>query len=396
MDTPVVLFGAFDRHNLGDLLFPHIAQAMLGDVPVRFAGLATRDLREFGGHRVEAIGELIAGWRGEPPTLWHVGGETLTCSAFEAAVMLLDAGEVPPLLAHFAAHPGERAAWARRCTGVDSPAPYVLSRRDWPAVRTVVHSGVGGVDLEHVDAPLRDAVLARLHEADRLLVRDIRTQAVLRRHGLDADLVPDPAVLLAELFGSRIERHGRTGEPAAVRAAFPGGYLAVQCSAAFADDATLGLLAAALARVQAGRGLGLALLRAGAAPWHDDLAVLRRLASSLPTESTRVIATLDIWDLCALIAGSVATIGSSLHARIVATAFARPGVSLHPDRSAGRIRKTDAWIETWEPKAAATAATPDQLDAALQAALGAEPAALHAQARALVQRCRDGFASLRA
>ncbi|MGD9835697.1 MAG: polysaccharide pyruvyl transferase family protein [Piscinibacter sp.] len=396
MDTPVVLFGAFDRHNLGDLMFPHIAQAMLGDVLVRFAGLAARDLRDVGGHRVEAIGELIAGWGDGPATLVHVGGETLTCPAFEAAVMLLDARELPPLLAHFAAQPEERAAWARRCTGVDSPAPYVLSRRDWPGLGRVVHAGVGGVDLDRIDAPLRDAVLARLREADAIAVRDLRTQAALRRHGLDAALMPDPAVLVAELFGPRIARHGCDGEPAAVRAAFPRGYLAVQCSALFADDATLDSLAAALARVQADRGLGVVLLRAGAAPWHDDLAVLRRLAARLEATSTRLAGTLDIWDLCALIAGSVATIGSSLHARIVAGACGRPCVSLQPSGDVERIRKIDAWVETWEPTAAFPVTTPGRLGAALHTALDADPAALREQARNLAQRCRDGFAALRA
>ncbi len=396
MDTPVVLFGAFDRHNLGDLLFPHIAQAMLGDVPIRFAGLAARDLRSVGGHRVEAIGELIAGWGAGPATLMHVGGETLTCTAFEAAAMLLDARELPPLLAHFAAHPEERATWARRRTGVDSPVPYVLSRRDWPGLGKAVHAGVGGVDLDRIDAPQRDAVLVRLREADAIAVRDLRTQAALRGHGIDSALMPDPAVLVAELFGPRIAGHGRAGEPAALLAAFPRGYLAVQCSAVFADDATLADLAAALARLQADHGLGVVLLRAGAAPWHDDLAVLQRLAGRLDAACTRVAGTLDIWDLCALIAGSVATIGSSLHARIVAGAFGRPCVSLQPAGAVERIRKIDAWVETWEPTAAATVATPDRLSAALHAALDADPVTLHEQAHSLAQRCRDGFAALRA
>ena len=67
------------------------------------------------------------------------------------------------------------------------------------------------------------------------------------RHGIAAALMPDPVVLVAELFGTRIAEHARHGEPAALRAAFPAGYLAVQCSAVFGDDATLDALAAQLA-----------------------------------------------------------------------------------------------------------------------------------------------------
>lgn len=51
MRTPVVLFGAFDRHNLGDLLFAHIAAALLPGKDLIHAGLAERDLRALGGMR---------------------------------------------------------------------------------------------------------------------------------------------------------------------------------------------------------------------------------------------------------------------------------------------------------------------------------------------------------
>jgi len=49
---PIILFGAFDRHNLGDLLFPHIAGALLPGTDLFHAGLARRDLRPHGGHAV--------------------------------------------------------------------------------------------------------------------------------------------------------------------------------------------------------------------------------------------------------------------------------------------------------------------------------------------------------
>ena len=52
IQPPLVLFGAFDRHNFGDLLFPHLMTALLPGRDFQFAGLAARDLRAFGGHRV--------------------------------------------------------------------------------------------------------------------------------------------------------------------------------------------------------------------------------------------------------------------------------------------------------------------------------------------------------
>jgi hypothetical protein len=61
--APVILFGAFDRHNFGDLLFPHVTLAMLGkDEPV-FAGLAVCDLCSHGGHRIQSITDLARKYR---------------------------------------------------------------------------------------------------------------------------------------------------------------------------------------------------------------------------------------------------------------------------------------------------------------------------------------------
>lgn len=394
MDTPLVLFGAFDRHNLGDLLFPHIAQALLGDTPLHFAGLAARDLRGVGGHRVEAIGALMAGWGDRPAALLHVGGETLTCGAFEAAVMLLDAAEVPATVQRLEARADERAAWLQRMLGRSALAPYVLSRRDWPALRRVAHAAVGGVDLEHIDPARRDAVLGRLREAEALAVRDLRTRDALARHGIAAALMPDPAALVAELFGPRIAGHAARGEPAALRAAFPAGYLAVQCSAVFGDDATLDALGAQLARCAADSGLGLVLLRAGAAPWHDDPAVLRRLARRLPPGAVRVADSLDAWDLCALLAGSRAVAASSLHGRIVAAAFGLPRISLQPLAPAQRIGKLDAWVQAWEPERPGSVVTPSGLSGALARALREPHAARAETARRLASLCRSGYAAL--
>ncbi|MBZ0144564.1 MAG: hypothetical protein K8F56_13375, partial [Rhodocyclaceae bacterium] len=95
---------------------------------------------------------------------------------------------------------------------------------------------------------------------------------------------------------------------------------AVQFAAALGDDATLARLAEGLAPVTAGRGI--VFFRAGAAPWHDDLAVYRQAAARLP--GARLFASLDIWDLCALVASSAGFAGNSLHGRIVAEAFGVP------------------------------------------------------------------------
>jgi len=305
VNPPPVFFGAFDRHNLGDILLAHMAAAEIGDGA--FAGLAARDLTAWGGQRVSPLDSFTT-----PLTLIHVGGELLDCDAAQAAYML---GEPQP-------------RWRRQ-------APYVVAGHELPPGSQVEFRAVGGVELADRDAAFRDEVAAALREAHSLSVRDRTTQALLAAAGVDATLVPDPVTRIDKLFGARIRARIQRSDS----------YLAVQFAAECGDDATLAAFARGLERI----GLPVVLFRAGAAPWHDALEPYRRLAarSALPMQ---LFEALDVWDICALIAGSRGYIGTSLHGRLVAESFAVPALSL--ERKAGAAKKLRAYLATWSPEQA--------------------------------------------
>lgn len=392
MAQPLILFGAFDRHNFGDLLFPHVAAALLPGRELVFAGLAQRDLRAQGGHAVQALAPLAAHWARGPATLIHVGGEILTCSAWQAAVMLLPPQDVQPTLAYLAARPQEQTAWAQRMVGSAALAPYTLTRALFPTLARVAYLAVGGVALNDCAPALRAEVLANLQAADAVSVRDVQTQAQLAAAGLTARLLPDPAVMVAELFDGEIRRHAADGEVAHVLRSFPQGYLAVQFSADFGDDATLAQIAAQLDRLAATTGFGIVLFRAGAAPWHDDLAGLQRVAALMQVAGVQVFESLHLWDICALIAHSRGYCGSSLHGRIVAMAYALPRLSLRPPQATGLLSKHDAFAATWED-----AKTPGTVDvngiaSGMQQALA--PTQRQHTAQRLVMLYRQGFDAL--
>jgi hypothetical protein len=391
---PVILFGAFDRHNFGDLLFPHVASALLPGQELVCAGLAERDLRRHGGHRVVALTRLALG-AGDPPCgLVHVGGEILDCSAWQAAVMLLPPGEAPSAIAYLEARPDERQAWVQTLLGRAALAPYVVSRRTHPALTRVVHAGVGGVGLDRADPALRAEVLAHLQAADAVGVRDRSTLGHLAAAALVARLMPDPAVTVAELFGARIRARADRGEVARVRRAFPQGYVAVQFSAEFGDHESLTTIATQLERVVAEHGLGVLLFRAGAAPWHDDAALLDRVAAGIRPGSARCFESLDLWQICALIASSRAYCGSSLHGRIVAAAFGRPHVNLRSPAAAHGPSKQAAYAATWDEPGQPGEVDPRDLADGLHRAMAVAPERLLHQAARLARLYREGFAAL--
>lgn len=304
MNPPPVFFGAFDRHNFGDILLAHLAAAEMGANDGTFAGLVTRDLTAWGGQRVSSLDSFTT-----PLTLIHVGGELLDCDAAQAAYMLDE----------------PRPHWRRQ-------APYVVARHELPPGSQVEFRAVGGVELADRDEAFREEVLAALREARSLSVRDLTTQALLAAAGIDATLLPDPVTRISQLFGARIRARIQRSDP----------YLAVQFAAECGDDATLAAFARGLDRIS----LPVVLFRAGAAPWHDALEPYRRLAarSELPMQ---VFEALDVWGICALIAGSSGYIGTSLHGHLVAESFGVPALSL--ERKAGAAKKLRAYLATWSP-----------------------------------------------
>jgi hypothetical protein len=394
---PTVLFGAFDRHNFGDLLFPHIAAALLPGRDLVFAGLAARDLRPYGGHDVQALADVAAAWGrhpGHPVHLLHVGGEILSCTAWQAAVMLLPPEQAPATVTYLETRPEEKEAWTRARLGRPDLAPYAVPRHLFPRAARISYNAVGGVDLGGYAPAQRAEVQAKLRDADAVGVRDHHTLAHLAAAGIAARLMPDPAVLVAELFGAEIRRHAQQGEVAQLQRTFAQGYLAVQCSADFGDDATLATLAAQLDTVAATSGLGVALFRAGAAPWHDDLATLERLAARMCTPAVLVFRSLHLWDICALIASSRGFCGSSLHGRIVAMAFGLPRLNLcigSPQATCAAVSKQTAYAATWEAAGLPGQVAVGDLTEGLQQALTADAALLRQTAAALARRYRAAF-----
>lgn len=389
---PTIVFGAGDRHNLGDLLFPHVVAALLPGTRLIHAGLAARDLRRYGGYRVAALAALARTLGGGPLRLIHAGGELLGCEAWPAAVMLQAPVVARAVVARLDALPAARDAWAHAQLGSPAMLPYLAPRALFPDA-TIIYNAVGGVGLAGLSAEARAEAFARLAEADAVGVRDRHTLAYVRAAGIDAQLMPDPAAMTAVLFGDRIRRRGASGEAALVGRRFPQGYLAVQFSADFGDDRTLAALAAGLDRASAGSGCAIVLFRAGAAPWHDDLGCLRRLAARLRAPC-HVFASLHVFDICALIAASRGYCGSSLHGRIVAMAFGLPRLSLLHPSAAARSGKQLAYAETWEPADVPLTVEVDSLADGIAAALAVAPQVLVRTAEEGVAAYRQAFAAL--
>jgi hypothetical protein len=394
--TETILFGAFDRHNFGDLLFPHVLAAMLPGRRLRFAGLAESDMREYGGHEVEAIATLIDLCGENPVDVVHVGGELLTCDAWQAAVMLSSTRRAKSVINERAAWLWVPLQWADEHLGIATRTPYVVSRGYFAHMRTLAFNAVGGVDLDRCEQSMRAEVFDSLKTANDITVRDTVTQATLEAAGISTRLLPDPAVMVAELFGGLIRGRSASEAISTIRDACPNGYIAVQFSADFGDDRTLDEIAAQLDEAAQSHGLGVAFFCAGIAPWHDDYEVFERTRQRMRTPAVQLLTSPNLWDICALIAGSSIYCGSSLHGRIVAAAFELPRVNIRHPASTAQRSKQSAFADTWEEPDMPGEVGIAELARSIDAALRIEPARLNRIAGALTSAYRAGFARLAA
>ncbi|WP_068807834.1 polysaccharide pyruvyl transferase family protein [Thauera phenolivorans] len=348
MPPRLILFGAFDRHNFGDLLLGHCALAARPGRDTVFTGLASRDLRAFDGHRVRALAEVVADFQGEAADFVHVGGELLTTTAWEAAVMLQSPEAARAALAAYDRQPIAREAWARRVLDCPRRLPYLVSAGALPPRWRVHFDAVGGSGFAGLAAELQAEALAALRGAATFSVRDRVTRDALAAAGLDARLVPDPAQRTRERFGQLIEARTAAGELAALRARMPD-WIAVQIAAAWGDDATLARLAQAVVGLARDRGTGVVLFRAGLAPWHDDGEVLDRLAAQIAVAAPALplarLASVAVFDICGLLAQARGYLGTSLHGWIVARSFGVPARCLVEGAGA----KAACYIDTWNP-----------------------------------------------
>lgn len=389
MQPVTVVFGAFDRHNFGDLLFAHVAEALLRPRRLIHAGLAAADLRPFGGMRVDALPDVLARYGKRGVELIHAGGELLTCSAWEAAVMLLPPRQARPLAEGLDHDRAGRDAWAHTRLRSSDLAPYLAA----PGPARLVHLGVGGVGLRQCDAAMQAEVLDKLRHSSALSVRDHVTHGLLARAGIASRLMPDPATLTARLLGRHIRRRSRGSAMSALRRRFPGGYLAVQFSADFGDDATLDAIAAALDQTARQQHCGIVFFRAGAATWHDDIDCYRRTMVRMHAPAA-ILHSLHLWDICGLIAGARCYAGSSLHGRIMAMSYALPRLNLRLPGQEGGPSKQEAYAATWDLPAMPGVVAIHDLPDALARAMCTDARARRQLADLLSERCLADYRQL--
>ena len=358
----VALSGAFERDNFGDLLFGIVSEKLLHPIPVIRVGLHSRCLREFGSPPVYSARALSAiGNRLPPIALLCVGGEIFLAD-LKNAMAFNTPNEDHRLFSEMLPPRQERFAQlaANRQAGL-AYVPWSDPTFALPDSTKILLNSCGGTMLSNTPA---SAELARtlLSRADFLSVRDSRTHSAIHDAVPSCHIAPDVVTLVARLCSSEITHAEKTITQQ--NDVFNGNYLLFQAKDRYLKQPSLA--AEAITQISKSHALDVVLQPAGLASGHDSFEGMKKLealiAAKLGDNRVHIQRDRNVYRQVAAIARSRIVIASSLHCRIVASAFARPRVSL----SNGKVK---SYIDTWESQLGMSTYTFDGLPAATNQAL---------------------------
>ncbi len=351
--STINIYGAFDRINYGDLLFPLVVAycakkaGLLGEL--RYYAPTKSDLSAYGGVVTRSVRDLASDLRlateeqGDD-ILIVAGGEVLsaTWGGFISSLLPNDfLGKVERIARR---RIGEKffAHLYARLFKFPSLLPFVLADNDFPMVR-VAYNAVGGSHLSTSNEFVRRESFARLAKVSYLSVRDTKTKSILDSHvPTSVHVSPDSVVILSDMYplntlSARISDSVREMQQRTPRyICFQSTYEAAKGSDVLIEEQI----------VIACRDLDVkcVFFDIGKAAGHSDEATVDLMASRPGLRDVGAfILCANMFDIMSIIGNSMLYCGTSLHGAITAISYEKPVVGLCPSK----VIKLEAFLTTW-------------------------------------------------
>jgi hypothetical protein len=301
--SKTVLFGAMGRHNLGDMLMPHVIQKLMPDTEFIVADLLERDMTRYGGHKTVSIVSLFDS--DEPVNVIHLGGQVGACNPW-AGLTMLSASQ-----AEFDYFPYKVL-----------PLAYLLPKSWFKNPGVFIANAIGGTS-EGAQKILTDYDYVGFRDGSSVMDSS-------HRH------VPDCVSMVKELFGDTIQDRDNAESIREMREAL-GDYVAVQVSAKILEEDG-SRISGQIRKIRERTGLPIVFFCAGIAPVHDSL---KAYVGGLPGMGW-YFNNYDIWNLCNVIANAKLVIGTSLHVRLIASVYSVPRITF------GDAPKVKSFVDEWD------------------------------------------------
>lgn len=337
----IFIYGAIDRFNYGDLLFPLILKEKLeksGLLQLSYYGIIESDLSEFGALPTRSLKEFYR-----------------DCNQTKDAVVIVAGGEVlqapwGPVYSYlnprfykiyrFFSHMLRRYSFgvnnliAKNLLGAKTMQPFVIDPDIFPRLKGVIYNSAGGITTKSYPMEITKALQKSLF----ISCRDEKTFRLLSQEVPQLKLLPDSAILMSTIFNEHFLMEKTSGLQK-----FDCGYdyIFFQISRNVASGLGIKALAGKLDKLALNTGRKIVLCPIGTALGHEDNIVLKQIYDEMTGYRTILVTHPSVWDIMALISHASLYIGSSLHGVITSMSFAIPYLSV------GNLNKVNSYVSTW-------------------------------------------------
>lgn len=392
----IAIYGAFDRFNYGDILFPLVLERVLqpcsATYRLEYYGTIQSDLSGLGGKPTRSVEMLFESSNLEDGSIVIVaGGDVLGQTWYGIYTCHL-----PESLASFNQALLNGIPQELRDTIVPSlpttvlDLPFVISPQDFSAKVRVVYNAVGGSSLASSSFPRRliPIVRRKLQAATFVSVRDQMTCDLV--NGTDsrnvAMLAPDSATLVSHHFPKANLVDEVSMKTRQWLNEFSQGYMVLQIARPYLNHpSAVDELAHEVASIFHLYRLPVVLCPIGTATWHEDHVPLQALHRVLNTPSILVDKP-TIFEIMALIANARIFVGTSLHGAITAMSYAVPNLAI-----TRLVPKVDAYLATWALPRLQQAVPVDALAQEVAKALAIPVSQLEQKRSELIDRSLESF-----
>ncbi len=392
----VALIGAYERDNFGDILFLKVCEKLLAPWPIVPLSFQSNNMYLEGSVAVISASAWFDCCQEDflPAALIVAGGEVLTCSVSDA--LSCDIG--PTLSDAFNAMSqvnktqlGQIVAWRSGELAYVPESTKFLNPNN-QAIPIALNS-VGGSGLKPGAAAFSTALEA-IKQAAYVSVRDSVTHALFNGDEPErksVDLNPDIVSTLPICCQAEVE--AAYTDAISTSPWLTESYLLVQANDQYIREYGPEVIGEVIASTARALSLSVVFQPAGVASAHDSIEMLEELSMIVRDATNGKLHTYvqrdrGVWTQVAVIAHAACFVGTSLHGRIVASAYGRPRVGL-------KNSKVTIYASTWEEHDLQPFDTPiEDLPSAVSRAMAVAPSILLSHANKQAHLASTGFARL--
>lgn len=343
-ENHILIIGAFDRFNYGDLLFPLVIEAQLATYgqafDARYFGIIESDLSALGGKPTD---DIQAFYRACQENTGHTsvivaGGEAVAVTWSSLLLALNSTFKRTHRFHHHINRLVDLNAFAKWKLHGSTELPFVFTKSDFAGVDRVIFNSLGGSEIDPSTFDRFGGLRDRLRGIDYFAVRDKATQRNLAEQGIDTHLYPDSAILMSNFYPTTILADRVSAAVAEYVAKNRNGYVFFQIKNNHAKTNEQ-QIAKQLDAIAIQTGLHICLCPIGKALNHDDHLALQRIAPLL-TQPYMLVDEVTVWDIMYLVANAGVYVGTSLHGAITAMSYAVPYVGV-------AVPKLHSYLQTW-------------------------------------------------